>query len=90
MIKSIGLSTVSSQDKASYRLVLKNSLPLLATWMMMAVEGPFLAAVMARLPFPKENLAAFGISFSLGLLLEAPIIMLMAASLRLVLSLIHI
>ncbi|WP_025322001.1 hypothetical protein [Deferrisoma camini] len=53
--------------------------PLAATWIMMSVEGPFLAAVVARLPAPKENLAAFGVAFSLALVFEAPVIMLMAA-----------
>jgi len=53
---------------------------LAATWLMMAMEGPFLAAIIARLPEPKFNLAAFGISFSFALLIEAPIIMIMSAS----------
>ncbi len=55
-------------------------IPLAATWLMMAMEGPFLAAIIARLPEPKFNLAAFGISFSFALLIEAPIIMIMSAS----------
>jgi len=54
--------------------------PLALTWLMMAVEGPFLAAIVARLADPKPNLAASGVSFSIALLVEAPIIMLMAAS----------
>ncbi len=54
--------------------------PLAATWLMMSIEGPFLAAVVARLPDPKANLAAFGVAFSLALVLEAPVIMLMAAT----------
>ena len=29
---------------------------------MMAVEGPYLAAVIARLPEPTVNLAAFGVA----------------------------
>ena len=59
-------------------------LPLAATWLMMAVEGPFLAAVIARLPDPKFNLAAYGVAFALGLVLEAPIIMIMSAATALV------
>lgn len=55
-------------------------LPLAATWLMMAAEGPFLAAVIARLPDPKFNLAAFGVAFSLALIVEAPVIMIMSAS----------
>ncbi|MEE8135094.1 MAG: hypothetical protein V3T56_08545 [Gemmatimonadales bacterium] len=54
--------------------------PLAATWLMMAVEGPFLAAVIARLADPKFNLAAYGIAFAFAVLVEAPVIMLMSAS----------
>jgi hypothetical protein len=59
-------------------------LPLAGTWLMMAAEGPILAAVIARLPDPKLNLAAYGVAFALALIAEAPIIMLMAASTALV------
>ena len=58
--------------------------PLAATWLMMAVEGPFLAAIVARLAEPKFNLAAYGVAFSFALLVEAPVIMLMSASTALV------
>jgi len=55
-------------------------LPLAATWLMMAVEGPFLAAVIARLAEPTYNLAAYGVAFSLALVIEAPVIMIMSAA----------
>jgi hypothetical protein len=55
-------------------------LPLEATWLMMAAEGPFLAAVIARLAAPKENLAAFGVATSLAWIIEAPIVMMLSAS----------
>ena len=58
--------------------------PLAATWLLMSVEGPFLAAIIARLAEPKYNLAAFGVSFSFALIIEAPIIMLLSASTALV------
>ena len=58
--------------------------PLAATWLMMAVEGPFLAAVIARLSDPEFNLAAYGVAFAFALLAEAPVIMLMSASTALV------
>ena len=50
----------------------------------MAVEGPYLAAIVARMAEPDYNLAAFGITFAIGLLMEAPVIMMMAAAARLV------
>ena len=51
---------------------------------MMALEGPFLAAVIARLPDPKFNLAAYGVAFAFAILIEAPVIMIMSASTALV------
>ena len=59
-------------------------LPLAATWLMMSAEGPFLTALMARLPAAKFNLAAFGVAFSLAMLVEAPIIMILSAAAALV------
>ena len=59
-------------------------LPLAGTWLMMAAEGPYLAAIIARLDQPIENLAAFGVAFALAIIIEAPVIMLMAASTALV------
>ncbi len=58
--------------------------PLQATWLMMALEGPFLAAVIARMDAPKYNLAAYGVAFALVILVEAPVIMMMSASTALV------
>lgn len=51
---------------------------------MMAFEGPFLAAIIARLPDPKFNLAAHGVAVAFAILVEAPVIMLMSASTALV------
>ncbi len=51
---------------------------------MMSVEGPFLAAVIARMIEPKFNLAAYGVAFSFALMIEAPVIMFMSASTALV------
>jgi len=55
--------------------------PLAASWLLMALELPAISAVMARLLNPKINLAAYGgIVFPLALIIEAPVIMLLAAS----------
>jgi hypothetical protein len=54
--------------------------PLAATWLMMAVEGPYVAAIIARLADPTRNLAAYGIAFSFAFMAEAPIIMMMTAA----------
>ncbi len=58
--------------------------PLAATWLMMAVEGPFLAALVARHPHPEANLAAYGVAYAFALLVEAPVIMMMSAATALV------
>jgi len=55
--------------------------PLAASWLLMGAELPALAAVIARLPEPEINLAAYGgVVFPLALIIESPIIMLLAAS----------
>lgn len=58
--------------------------PLAATWLMMAAEGPFVAALIARLPEPKLNLAAWGVAIAFAMLIEAPVIMMMSAATALV------
>ncbi|MCH8170554.1 MAG: hypothetical protein IIB07_05405 [Bacteroidetes bacterium] len=68
----------------TYKTIFKFWLPLAATWMMMSIEGPFLAAVIARMMEPKFNLAAYGVAFSFALMIEAPVIMIMSASTALV------
>jgi len=68
----------------SYRNIFRFWSPLAATWLLMSVEGPFLAALIARLAEPKYNLAAYGVAFSFALIIEAPIIMLLSASTALV------
>lgn len=55
-------------------------LPLALTWIMMSIEGPFLAMVIARLADPKHNLAAYGFAIAIAMLIEAPIIMIMSVS----------
>ena len=53
---------------------------------MMAAEGPYIAAIIARMPDAAYNLAAYGVAFALGWLAESPIMMLLTASNALVSS----
>lgn len=69
-----------SPDALTARRVARFWLPLEATWLMMAAEGPFVAAIIARLPAPKENLAAFAVATALAWTVESPIIMMLSAS----------
>ena len=55
-----------------------------ATWLMIAVEGPLVAAVVARLPDAKIELAAYGVAYAIALIAEAPVLMLLSASTALV------
>lgn len=59
-------------------------LPLAATWLMMSVEGPYIAAIVARMPEAAVSLAAYGVATSLAWLVESPIMMLLSASTALV------
>lgn len=68
----------------SYLSIFLFWVPLAAQWIMMALEGPFLAAVIARLGDPQFNLAAYGVAFAFAILVESPVIMLMSASTALV------
>lgn len=74
----------SGGSELTARTILVFWAPLAATMLMMAVEGPFVSAVIARMAEPKYNLAAFGVMVSLGFIVEAPIIMLMSAGAALV------
>ncbi len=73
-----------NNNSVTYKKIFLFWLPLAATWLMMSAEGPYLAAVIARLANEKYNLAAFGIAYAFGLMLEAPIIMLLSASIAII------
>ncbi|HSK10590.1 MAG TPA: hypothetical protein VK911_13505 [Vicinamibacterales bacterium] len=62
------------------RTILAFWAPLAATWLMMAVEGPYIAAIIARLDDPTRNLAAYGVAYSFAFMAEAPVIMMMTAA----------
>jgi hypothetical protein len=61
--------------------VFKTWWPLAASWLLMGAELPVLSAIVARLAEPEINLAAYGgVVFPLALIIESPVIMLLAAS----------
>jgi hypothetical protein len=59
-------------------------LPLFASWLLMTSEGPIISAAINRLPNEVTMLAAYGIVVSLSVLIESPIINLLATSTALV------
>ncbi len=77
------ITPVGTKD-LSQRGILRFWTPLAATWLMMAAEGPFLAAVIARLADPTIGLAAYGVAVAFAVLVESPVIMLMSAATALI------
>ncbi len=73
------LNTPNSTNPVTPTVIFLFWVPLALMWLMMAIEQPALAAVVARLPDETVNLAAFGIAFSLALVVESPIIQLLTA-----------
>ncbi len=69
----------------SVRRVLTLWWPLAGSWLLMGAEMPMLTAAMTRMPGGEPHLAALGsLVYPLSILIEAPIIMLLAASTALV------
>ncbi len=72
---------VQAKEDLPIKQILVTWWPLAASWLLMGIELPVLSAIVARLPNPEINLAAYGgVVFPLSLIIEAPIIMLLAAS----------
>jgi progressive ankylosis protein len=67
------------REQLTYTKIFLLWLPLAAMWLMMGIEMPLINAVIARLNEAKTNLAAFGITLSISLLMEAPVIQLLTA-----------
>ena len=73
------LSPNPMTEQLTYGKIFRFWLPLAITWLLMAVEGPFLAAVIARMSAEQLNLAAYGVAYAFALVAESPVIMLMSA-----------
>lgn len=74
-------STSLSEEPVTVSRVFRLWLPLAASWMLMGVEIPMLTAFVARLPEEGIQLAAYGsVAFAIALVIEGPIIQLLAAS----------
>ncbi len=75
------MSETLEHPRLDTRRVFRTWWPLAASWILMGFENPAISAVVSRLADPKINLAAYGgLVFPLTLMIEAPIIMLLAAS----------
>src|SRR4030065_2480220 len=70
-----------TSSQLSSRRIFHTWWPLAASWLLMSIDFPAISAVVARLANPEINLASYGgIIFPLALIIESPIIMLLAAS----------
>jgi hypothetical protein len=75
---------VSSNTPISMRRVISTWWPLAASGLLMTAEPPVISAVIARLANPEISLASYGgVVWPLSVLIEAPILMLLAASVAL-------
>jgi hypothetical protein len=73
--------TIKAPRVISLKKIFLTWWPLSFSWLLMGLELPALSAVIARLPNAEINLAAYGgVVFPLALIIEAPVIMLLAAS----------
>ncbi len=73
------MNVKKSESDISYLQILVLWLPLAVMWIIMGIEQPIINAIIARLPRVKENLAAFGVTFAVALIIEGPIIQLLSA-----------
>ena len=71
----------TNDDRITLGRVFRLWWPLAGSWLLMGIELPLFTAVVARMAEPKTNLAAFSsLVFPIALLIEGPIMMLLAAS----------
>ncbi len=72
---------LSPSPQLTQRRILALWWPLAASWLLMGIELPLFTACVARMREPEVNLAAYGsLVFPIALVVEAPIMMLLAAS----------
>jgi Na+-driven multidrug efflux pump len=73
-------SITSTIPTLSQKRIFIYFLPLAASWLLMAIEWPFITGAMARLSEAARMIAAFGIVSSVSLVIESPVISLLSTS----------
>ncbi|MCW5850047.1 MAG: hypothetical protein KIT87_08175 [Anaerolineae bacterium] len=76
--------TERSEGDLSYRHIFDQWLPLALSWVMMSIASPIVSAGISRLPNAAVNLAAYGVTMDIAVLVESPIIMVLSASVALI------
>ena len=68
------------EKELTYKEILIFWAPLVLMWVVMGLEMPIVNSVIARMSDAKENLAIFGVVFSISLIIEGPIIQMLSAA----------
>ena len=68
------------KEPLGYADIFRFWLPLGLMWMIMAIEQPAITAVIARLGDAEKHLAAFGVTMSLALVIESPVLQMLSAA----------
>ena len=80
MVKTVGMPQ-SGAGTVNLNRIFTTWWPLAASWLLMSAELPAISAVLARLSDPEIHIASYGaVVFPISLIVEAPVIMLLAAS----------
>lgn len=79
-MSSIASAARPAKPALSQKRILLLWLPLAASWLLMAVEMPYISAALARLGEAERMIAAFGLAASLSITIESPVISLLATS----------
>lgn len=74
------MQSTGTTPPLTQKRILLTWLPLAASWLLMALEMPYVNAALARLPDSVHMIAAFGIAASLSITIESPVISLLATS----------
>jgi len=69
-----------TESGLSTRRIVRTWWPLATSWLLMTAELPLISAIIARLTLPEINLAAWGVVFSISIIIQSPSTMLLAAS----------
>jgi hypothetical protein len=77
-------ATTTKEMRDGLRAIWAQWLPLAVSFELMMLEGPAVQGAMGRLPDAPLHLAAWGLTMSLSLLIESPVIMLLATAIALV------
>jgi hypothetical protein len=77
---NIAAESTDTRSPITQKRILLLWLPLAASWLLMALESPYINAALARLGDAERMIAAFGLAMSLSITIESPVISLLATT----------